>query len=68
MDKLSRKVAIVTSAATGMGRATAIRLAQEGAEYTVIRFANLIRRSFLQPNMATNSRHRLLMVMIGIRC
>ena len=68
MDKLSRKVAIVTGAAAGMGRATAIRLAQEGAEYTVIRFANLIRRSFLQPNMATNSRRRLLMVMIGIRC
>ena len=36
MDRLARKVAIVTGAALGLGKATAVRMAQEGASVAIL--------------------------------
>ena len=36
MDRLKNKVAVVTGAALGLGRATAIRMAEEGAAVAVL--------------------------------
>ncbi|MEH6666026.1 MAG: glucose 1-dehydrogenase [Brevundimonas sp.] len=36
MDRLSNKVAVITGAAVGLGRATAIRMAEEGASVAVL--------------------------------
>jgi 3-oxoacyl-[acyl-carrier protein] reductase len=43
MGRLDGKIAIVTGASTGIGRATAIRFAQEGADLAVSVFRNPVR-------------------------
>jgi NAD(P)-dependent dehydrogenase (short-subunit alcohol dehydrogenase family) len=60
MGRLDHKVAIITGAASGIGRATAVRFAEEGAhvvvadrnEETGVEFAQQIGGTFVQVNVA----------------
>jgi NAD(P)-dependent dehydrogenase (short-subunit alcohol dehydrogenase family) len=60
MGRLDHKVAIITGAASGIGRATAVRFAEEGAkvvvadlnEETGVEFAQQISGTFVQVNVA----------------
>jgi NAD(P)-dependent dehydrogenase (short-subunit alcohol dehydrogenase family) len=60
MGRLDHKVAIITGAASGIGRATAVRFAEEGAQVVVadlneetgVEFAQQIGGTFVQVNVA----------------
>ena len=60
MGRLDHKVAIITGAASGIGRATAVRFAEEGAQVVVadlneetgVEFAQAIGGTFVQVNVA----------------